>query len=532
MSPRTEGTIIFNAARVIRKYMFESDEVLDGDISEERQKGSVSKQLLLLICSILEDSKDFEFSNSTLDLSLKLAQLIRFNTVKTKRKGNNFRHSKDNEPPLPVKVGLSIHSKTREKSLIDDLFSMGLSISYERVISIEDNITKSLCKKYNDEEVVCPPDLEPDTFISGAIDNLDHNPTSATSNTAYHGTSISIFQFPNEPMQPKCFKYTEVECDKAPSLPESYTQIQPTKEFKPEPPNRIENKSESHEALSDTKIEGMDLWKLRLANLSTGDDEGDKASFATFFDQNSVSSMPKTKSTLLPLINESINSTATVRHCTEVIMRITGVVNPSQKTIITADQPVYTLGKQVQWMYQEKYQNVVWLMGPLHIEMSFMNGIGSWLEDSGWIEAFERSNISTPGRIESFLNGSKVKRCRYAHQVSLVALSKLAFEAFENQSQHTDFEMWKQEMIESNANFCYWFHVIDMEMLLFAFIRSLRDADFPAFLNALRLITKWIFILNHVHYARWLPVFIKDLEDLDPPTFCLLYTSPSPRDRG
>ena len=125
MSPRTEGTIIFNTARVIRKYMFESDEVFDGDISEERQKGSVSKQLLLLIYSILEDSKDFEFSNSTLDLSLKLAQLIRFNTVKTKRKGNNFRHSKDNEPPFPVKVGLSIHSKTREKSLIDDLFSMG-----------------------------------------------------------------------------------------------------------------------------------------------------------------------------------------------------------------------------------------------------------------------------------------------------------------------------------------------------------------------------------------------------------------------
>lgn len=278
-----------------------SDEVFDGDNSEKRQKGSVSKQLLLLIGSILEDSKDFEFSNSTLDLSLKLAQSIRFNTVKTKRKGNNFRHSKDNEPPLPVKVGLSIHSKTREKSLIDDLFSIGLSISYERVISIEDNITKSLCKKYNDEEVVCPPDLEPVTFISGAIDNLDHNPTSAT---AYHGTSISIIQFPNEPMQPKCFKYNEVECDKAPSLPESYTQIQPTKEFKSEPSNRIENKSESHEALSDTKIEGMDLWKQRLANLSTGDDEGDKASFAGYFDQNSVSSMPKTKSTLLPLIND------------------------------------------------------------------------------------------------------------------------------------------------------------------------------------------------------------------------------------
>ena len=124
---------------------------------------------------------------------------------------------------------------------------------------------------------------------------------SATSKAAYHGTSISIFQFHNKPIQPKCFKCTEVECDKAPSLPERYTQIQPKRIQ-----TRIENKSKSHESLSNTKIEGMDLWKQRLANLSTGDDEGDKASFAGYFNQNAVSSMPKTKSTLLPLINESI----------------------------------------------------------------------------------------------------------------------------------------------------------------------------------------------------------------------------------
>ena len=93
-------------------------------------------------------------------------------------------------------------------------------------------------------------------------------------------------------------------------------------------------------------------------------------------------------------------------------------MNPSQKVIITADQPVYALGKQVQWMYEEKFSNMLWLMGPLHIEMGFLNAIGGFLKDSGWIEMFEKANLSTPGRIESFLNGKKVKRCRYAHQIS------------------------------------------------------------------------------------------------------------------
>ena len=69
-------------------------------------------------------------------------------------------------------------------------------------------------------------------------------------------------------------------------------------------------------------------------------------------------------------------------------------------------------------MYEERYKNVIWMMDPLHIEMAFSSAIGEWLEGSGWIQAFENANITT-GRIERFLTGSKVKRTRYAHQLSL-----------------------------------------------------------------------------------------------------------------
>ena len=62
------------------------------------------------------------------------------------------------------------------------------------------------------------------------------------------------------------------------------------------------------------------------------------------------------------------------------------------------------------------------------------------------------------------------------------------------------------------------FNFIDMKLLLFAFIRSLRDSDFQSFLESLKCITKWMFALDHTHYARWLPVFIKDLEALDSST--------------
>ena len=72
--------------------------------------------------------------------------------------------------------------------------------------------------------------------------------------------------------------------------------------------------------------------------------------------------------------------------------------------------------------------------------------------------------------------------------------------------------------MKSNANHCYWFYVIEMEMLLFSFVKSLRSSNFQGFLCSLKAIVLWMFVFDHIHYARWLPVFIQDLEQLDPET--------------
>ena len=118
MSGKTEGSTIFKAAKIIRKYMFETDKVFDGDFSEEPQLKAVPSHLLLLLGLILEGSKDLNICDTTASVALKLSQLVRFNTVKKKRTGVNCRHSKKNERPLPVLIGLAIHSQTREKKII------------------------------------------------------------------------------------------------------------------------------------------------------------------------------------------------------------------------------------------------------------------------------------------------------------------------------------------------------------------------------------------------------------------------------
>ena len=106
---------------------------------------------------------------------------------------SHFHHSKANEPPLPIKTGLMIHSQMRKKSVVNDLAPAGC-VQYNRIQEIQDSIGQQLCEKHKGEKIVCSYSLKLDLFTFGAIDNVDHNPASANANSSFHGTSVSIFQ--------------------------------------------------------------------------------------------------------------------------------------------------------------------------------------------------------------------------------------------------------------------------------------------------------------------------------------------------
>ena len=118
----------------------------------------------------------------------------------------------------------------------------------------------------------------------------------------------------------------------------------------------------------------------------------------------------------------------------EIIKQLAQHLDQSQnQIIITGDQPAYALGKKVQWMFPDQFRDVLWMMGPLHIEIAFLDAISNWLDGSGWTNIFERAKITTTGQIESYLSGCKVKRTRYAHQVSLTSLIHLSILSYQKQ---------------------------------------------------------------------------------------------------
>ena len=159
-------------------------------------------------------------------------------------------------------------------------------------------------------------------------------------------------------------------------------------------------------------------------------------------------------------------------------------------------------------------------MGALHIEMATLKIIGNWLTGSEWADLLVSAGIYTVGTAdtaESLLTASHLKRARYSHQITAASLRLLLMEAWVNRNpQHAslDFNCWIEQMRKISTNFEYWYAVLELQSILLTFVRSIRICDFQMFIPSLENIVPWMFSLDHVHYSRWMPIFIQNLNDL------------------
>ena len=148
-----------------------------------------------------------------------------------KHASSNQQHYRDRETPSSIYLALKIHGETRKKVLVDTLHNMGLCISYDRLLGISTDIANKVCALYDEEGVVCPPKLARNIFTVAAVDNIDHYPSSATARDSFHGTGISLMQFPSEqhdgtPCVPVIDENSE-KTKRIQALPAAYTNVPP-----------------------------------------------------------------------------------------------------------------------------------------------------------------------------------------------------------------------------------------------------------------------------------------------------------------
>uniref|UniRef100_UPI00358E0071 uncharacterized protein isoform X1 n=1 Tax=Myxine glutinosa TaxID=7769 RepID=UPI00358E0071 len=196
-----DAEILAKAATIIRKDIFNHQCFkFTGCFPTQCQENSMPPSLKSLVSFILNGLNLKDQDRCESQACLTLGQTILYNTKKKtpSESAVETRHTLEREPPLPIYIGLNIHGLTRSKKLIQQLYQMGISISYDRVMDLEDCIATSVCERFEEDGVVCPAFLRKGLFTVGALDNLDHNPSSTTSHDSFHGTGISLFQFPTQ----------------------------------------------------------------------------------------------------------------------------------------------------------------------------------------------------------------------------------------------------------------------------------------------------------------------------------------------
>ena len=168
--------------------------------------------------------------------------------------------------------------------------------------------------------------------------------------------------------------------------------------------------------------------------------------------------------------------------------------NNGQVPVITFDQPLYTIAKQIQWTWLEIYgeEKFVIMLGGLHVEKAVLSTVGDWLNLSGWTNALVQADVTTPGTADSFLKVSHITRTRGAHQItftSLFILKKRAYENYrltlEENEVAVSFETWCKERASRSPYVRYWEIVMEMESFILTFVRSLRERNSDMYLDAL-----------------------------------------------
>ena len=133
------------------------------------------------------------------------------------------------------------------------------------------------------------------------------------------------------------------------------------------------------------------------------------------------------------------------------------------------------------------------------------------IESNKWIELTSATQIWTPSATKAKLLARHVKRTRCVHKENAVAMYILLHSAWEK-SESDDIDTWIKTMRLPRAQFSYWYTVLKLEYILLLFVKTIREANLPMFINP--NVIPWMFALDHLNHSCWLPIYLKSRKEL------------------
>ena len=531
-----EALCLSQAANIIRRDMVENKcTPFDGSFPEDCQEKSVSPLLLTLVTMIMFGTNIKNQANYMSQPSLSLAQLLTYNTcIRRWRQSKGTRHLEWRETPLPLFLGTLVHCKTRSRTLVETLNKLGLSVSYDRVLGLSADLGNSVINHFESTGTVCPPSLNTGVFTTSAVDNIDHNPSATSAQGSFHGTGISLFQHPDlDNAGTKQERDTFLKSGKTISkLPDSYTMVPPVTAYRkelplPDLPGLVRSDgTKVKERVGDEYKWCEHVTRVIETELNSQDEKDLHVSWAAYHANEMpaeiVQTPPLTTSALLPLFPDDSKSVAMIKHSMDVVKKAVTFLNPGQVPVLTCDQPLFKLAKEIQWIWPDIYgeENFIIILGGLHIKMALQKALGTLLDGSGWTSALVQADITTPGTADSFLKASHVKRTARVHQITCSALFKLQQDAYaEYQSSDVGgppmpFLQWCDARSEQSPQFHYWQLIRKVIIDVMVWDNAIHTGNFPLYVDALTNLEWLFYALDRYNYARVVAVHLRDMVTL------------------
>ena len=131
------------------------------------------------------------------------------------------------------------------------------------------------------------------------------------------------------------------------------------------------------------------------------------------------------------------------------------------------------------------------------------------------------ADVATPGTAESFLKVSHLAKTRRAHEITAAALYVLQQSAYDHykaalptSKAPLGFNAWCGKMASTQPQFTFWSQLLELEILILEIVRATREGNFNSYVASITALMPWMFALDHVNYARWLSVHVRDMATL------------------
>ena len=69
-------------------------------------------------------------------------------------------------------------------------------------------------------------------------------------------------------------------------------------------------------------------------------------------------------------------------------------------------------------------------------------------------------------------------------------------------------------MMANSPMYFFWDLAMQLQQNMLQFVKAIRIGDRNMYMAAVKQMVPWFFMFNHPNYARWISVYINDIESL------------------